>query len=102
LGNLSASPGHFWLVSQDREQGFIAINAALILFGVWCFLFPVRRDWPSAALVAWIWVGVEVINGIGHPMWSIVNGGYTPGVATAPVLLVVALIVARELRRNHR
>jgi uncharacterized membrane protein HdeD (DUF308 family) len=45
----------------------IALNAALILFGVWCFLFPIRRGWPSAALVAWLWVCVEVINGIGHP-----------------------------------
>ena len=90
------------LVSQDREQGFFAINVALIVFGVWCFLFPVRRGWPSAALVAWLWVGVEVVNGIGHPMWSIVNGGYTPGVATAPVLLVAALVVAKELRRNRR
>jgi hypothetical protein len=89
------------LVSQDREQAFIAINAALIAFGVWCVLFPVRRGWPSAALVAWLWVGVEVINGIGHAMWSIVNGGYSPGVATAPVLLVAALVVAKELRQNR-
>jgi hypothetical protein len=48
----------------------------------------------------WIWVVVELINGIGHPLWAFQIGGYAPGVATAPVLLVLALLVARELLRR--
>jgi hypothetical protein len=90
------------LVSQDREWGFIVINVMLVLLGVWCLVFPVRRDWPSALTVAWIWVVLELVNGVGHPLWSIQARGYTPGVATAPALLLLALWVARALRDQGR
>lgn len=86
------------LLSQDLERGFLVINVSLVAFGLWCFLWPVRRGWPSAVTLAWVWVGVEVINGIGHPLWTLRQGGYTPGVATAPVLLVLAVYLALQLR----
>jgi hypothetical protein len=90
------------LVSQDLERGFVALNVALVAFGVWCFMWPVRRDWPSAVSLAWTWVTIELINGVGHPLWSIRMGGYTPGVATAPVLFVVALYLAKQLSASRR
>jgi hypothetical protein len=90
------------LVSQDEEWGFLWINIALVAFGVWCFVWPIRRDWPTATGLAWTWVTIEVINGVGHPLWSLSMGGYTPGVATAPVLLVIALYLARQLRTIAR
>ena len=90
------------LISQDLERGFVVINVSVIVFGVWCFLWPVRRDWRSAAYLAWVWVAVELINGVGHPLWSLQEGGYTPGVATAPLLLLLALYLARELREVAR
>jgi hypothetical protein len=43
-------------------------------------------------------VAVEIINGVGHPLWTLRQGSYTAGVATAPVLLVIAVYLARELR----
>jgi hypothetical protein len=85
------------LVSTDRERGFVAINVALVAFGVWCAAVPVHRRWPSATALVWTWVAIELVNGIGHPLWSILQGGYTPGVATAPILLVLALVLARRL-----
>jgi putative acetyltransferase len=45
---------------------------------------------------------IETINGVGHPAWSIAQGGYTPGVATAPILLTVALYLALALSRTPR
>jgi hypothetical protein len=45
----------------------------------------------------WIWIAIELVNGVGHPLWSLVQGGYTPGVVTAPILLVLALVLARRL-----
>src|SRR5438093_12952729 len=86
------------LVSEDQERGFLAINVALVAFGVWCFVWPIRRDWPTAAVFAWMWATIEVSNGVGHPLWSLRMGGYTPGVATAPVLLVIALYLGQQLR----
>jgi hypothetical protein len=85
------------LFSQDLERGFLVINVSLVTFGLWCFLWPVRRGWPSAVPLGWFWVGIEVINGIGHPLWTLRQGGYTPGVATAPVLLALAVYVAVQL-----
>ena len=57
-----------------------------------------RRGWPSAAYLAWFWVAVQLINGIGHPLWTLRQGGYTPGVATAPLLLILAIYLARLAR----
>jgi uncharacterized protein with HXXEE motif len=88
------------LVSQDLERGFLIINVSLVAFGLWCFFWPVRRAWPSAVGFAWAWAGVEIINGIGHPLWSLRQGGYTPGVATAPLLLLLAANLAHQLLQD--
>jgi hypothetical protein len=85
------------LVSDDRARGFLAINVALVAFGFWCVVGPVRRRSPPAAGIMWTWVVIELMNGVVHPLWSVANGGYTPGVATAPVLFVLALTLARRL-----
>ena len=89
------------LISNDLERGFLIGNVALVVFGFWCFLWPIRRDWRIAVPLAWLWVGIEIINGIGHPLWSALQGGYTPGVATAPVLLVLAIYLASQLRASE-
>jgi hypothetical protein len=86
------------LISDDLERGFAIGNVTLVAFGFWCFLWPIRRDWRIAVPLAWLWVGIELINGIVHPLWSLRAGGYTPGVATAPLLFVVALYLAFQLR----
>lgn len=85
------------LVASDRQRGFLIINVALAVFGLWGYLVPLRRHWAAAAPLAWIWVGIELINGLGHPLWSLRQGGYTPGLATAPLLLVLALYLGRQL-----
>ncbi|HKP77301.1 MAG TPA: HXXEE domain-containing protein [Longimicrobiaceae bacterium] len=85
------------LFSSDLERGFVIFNLALVAFGFWCWLFPVRRGWASAAPLAWLWVGIELVNGIGHPAWSLLRGGYTPGLATSLILLPLALLVASRL-----
>jgi hypothetical protein len=59
------------MVSSDRELGFIAINGALVAFGLWCLLFPVRNAWPSASGFVWFWIVLEIINGVGHPAWAL-------------------------------
>jgi hypothetical protein len=88
------------LVSTDPERGFVAVNLALVAFGLWCVLWPVRRGWAVATTLAWGWAVVETINGVGHPLWALRQGGYTPGVATAPLLLVLAIHLARQAARE--
>ena len=89
------------LVSQDLRRGFIIANVALVLFGLWCFLWPLRRRWPSAPLFAWLWVTIEVLNGLGHPFFSLLGLRYVPGLFTAPLLLVLALYLAKQLRAEQ-
>ena len=86
------------LLSDDLRFGFLVGNAVLVTFGVWCYLWPVSRRWRSARAFAVGWAMVELVNGVGHPLWSVQQGGYTPGVATAPVLLVLAVALLSHLR----
>lgn len=88
------------LFSSDLERGFIIFNIGLITFGLWCWLWPARLGWRSARPLAWALVTIGLINGIGHPLWSFSRGGYTPGVATAPFILVTAIYLAKQLLRR--
>jgi hypothetical protein len=90
------------LISADREFGFVVINSGLVAFGWWCLIWPVRRNWLSAPRLIWFWIVIETINGIGHPAWSFAQGWYTPGVATAPILLALALYLSYLMRRTPR
>ncbi|MFQ5777580.1 MAG: HXXEE domain-containing protein [Terriglobia bacterium] len=43
---------------------------------------------------------IEVLNGIAHLAGAIVFGGYVPGAASAPLLLILGFFLLRELRRT--
>lgn len=103
--------GRFWesfpparfltgLVSSDREWGFMVLSSALVAFGLWCLAFPVHKEWPSAMRFIWFWIVLEIINGSVHPVWTLRQGGYTPGVVTAPILLGIALYLAFSVREG--
>ncbi|RPH69545.1 MAG: HXXEE domain-containing protein [Myxococcaceae bacterium] len=85
------------LVSSDLRRGFVIANGVLIALGLLCFLGPVRGSWRPARAIAWAWVGLEILNGTGHLGWSLLEGRYTPGLATAPLLVLLALHLARRL-----
>lgn len=85
------------LVSSNLEVGFLVINISLVVFGFACYFWPIRRGWPSAVAFAWLWVVIELINGIGHPVWAAVQRAYTPGLVTALILLPISLLLARRL-----
>lgn len=87
------------LFSNDPATGFIIFNIAFDAFGFWCYLWPVRRGWPSAVPLMWFWVVIETTNGIVHPAFSIAVGGYTPGLVTSLALLPLALLLWRRLVR---
>ena len=90
------------LISSNLERGFILGNVCIVAFGVWCYFWPVRRQWPVATSLLWIWIAVETINGVVHPLWSVLQGGYTPGVITAPVLFLLAGYLAKLVHAEAR
>lgn len=87
------------LVSTNPETGFLMINIGLFLFGLFCWIFPVRRNYLPARGLIWLWIIIEMINGIGHPLWAVYAGRYVPGLATAPILLLCTLYLCRLLLR---
>lgn len=85
------------LVSDDLAVGFALVNVGLVLFGLWCYTARVRPGHSSGPVFAWLWTVLELGNGIGHTALAWSQGGYFPGVATAPVLLAVSTYLAVTL-----
>ena len=90
------------LLSDDLARGFIIANAALVLFGLWCYMARVRTGHRSAVAWAWLWVFVECGNGVAHPVIALMRGAYFPGVATAPALLALSIYLAAQILRAGR
>ena len=85
------------IVSNDRALGFVTVNAALIAFGFWCYFARVRAGARTARFWAWGWVILECANGVGHSVIAISRGSYFPGVATAPLLIVLSVYLGYRL-----
>jgi len=88
------------LVAENLKTGFLLINIGLFIFGLWCWLLPIRRNYLYAPILIWFWIVIEMINGIGHPFWALYDGAYVPGLVTAPILLMQAVYLSRQLLRN--
>lgn len=89
------------LISSDLEAGFLVINVSVVIAGVCCYVWPIRLGWPSANFILWFWVALELANGVGHPVWSLSQGGYTPGLLTSLLLLPLAIVLAISLLRER-
>ena len=91
------------LVSNDLSLGFLVVNTALVTFGLWCWAVPVRRGGGAARGLAWFWTLLELGNGIGRSTLALSRGGYFPGFATAPLLLLFAAWLAvLQARQGNR
>jgi hypothetical protein len=90
------------LVSNDLDRAFLFLNVCIVTFGAWCCFWPVRRQWSVAPAILWLWIVVETINGLVHPLWSIRQGGYTPGVVTSVILLFLAVYLAKLVTQPRR
>jgi hypothetical protein len=88
------------LLSSDLALGFAIANIALVSFGLWCYLARVRKRHPSWRSWAWFWTVLEAANGTGHLIFAARQGGYFPGLATAPLLLGLSLSLGVALRKD--
>ena len=87
------------LFGTNRALGFAIANSAIVLFGVWCYVARIRRSHPGAVGYAWFWVCLEFANGVVHMILAGLEGGYFPGVATAPLLIAASCYLAVTLSR---
>ena len=90
------------LVSSNLALGFAIANVALVAFGFWCWAVPVRSGWRIATGVLWFWTILELINGLDHIVLALSHGAYFPGVATAPLLLLLSAWLAILQVRQSR
>lgn len=84
-----------------RPTGFAITNAALIGFGLWCYV-RIRRALPGSRGLAWFWAVIEILNSLAHGALALAAGGYFPGIATAPFLLATGLLLISNLRSEGR
>ena len=84
------------LVSNNPENGFVIVNISLFILLMLTWLTTFSKNVTAKPLL-WFWVILELINGIGHLVWGIIERSYVPGLATAPVLLVLSLITMKLL-----
>jgi len=87
------------LFSEDHRTGFLIANIGIFVIGISCWFLLYSKIQSTISIFVWVFVIIEIINGIGHPLWSIFQKSYTPGVFTAPFLLITALYLAGRLRR---
>lgn len=79
-------------------QSFALLNMSFIAVLLGSVPF-VRARKPLALGLAGFVAAMEVVNGIGHTAGAIWFRGYVPGVATAPFLFLMGVLVLRELFR---
>ena len=84
------------LVSNNLKNGFVIINISLFIVLMLTWLTTFSKS-SSAKPLLWLWAILEFINGIGHSVWAIMERSYVPGLATAPVLLILSLITMKLL-----
>jgi hypothetical protein len=87
------------LVSTNLKTGFIIINVSLFIILMLTWLTTFSKSYSTRGIL-WIWIILETINGIGHIIWAIIERSYEPGLATAPILLGLALWLARLLTKS--
>ena len=84
--------------SSDPAVGFVIFNAAVVAFGLWSWAVPIRLNRSAARPLLWFWAGLECANGVGHLVLGASNGGYFPGMLTAPLLLLFGAALGLALR----
>ena len=82
------------LFSSNLAHGFILANILVVLLGLWCYLFPLRRGSTYAGLIVWLWILLEFANGVAHIVLAIGSWSYFPGLMTAPLLLLTSSYLA--------
>jgi hypothetical protein len=90
--------GYTW--SGGRYITFNLIYLFLFSAAAWGAVRNVR----PAFLIVWFFTLIAGIgNGIFHPLVSVYQGGYFPGLVSSPLLLIIGILLFRELApRNQK
>jgi len=78
---------------------FVSFHAVLIVFGFWCYV-QVRRGGLKAREAIAAWVVIQGTTLVVHALWFIVDPGYQPGLATAPLFVATIAVAMTALKRE--
>ena len=80
---------------------FVTFNLTWI--GIWIVsISGLRSGWTIALFAAWFLAIAGMINGIAHPVMSIVFGGYFPGLVSSPFIAIACVRLWIRLREATR
>ena len=72
----------------------------LIWIAIWCLCAAFLRNQPRVlSFPLWFLAIASFLNGIGHPVLSIVSGGYFPGLWSSPFVGAAGFLLFRALSR---
>src|SRR5262245_45123517 len=85
------------LFSFDLRIGFIIFNSSFLILMVTTWLLTKKF---SLTALLWFWAIVEMLNGMAHIGWSILEKNYKPGLITAPFLLFCSIGLMRLMIKD--
>ena len=100
MGSISAGKTFKQSCGRKSQNMFFTKQYWAVHFWIMVLAASIRRNYLYAPILIWFWIVIEMINGLGHPFWALYEGGYVPGLVTAPILLMQAVYLSRQLLRN--
>jgi hypothetical protein len=85
------------LVSNDPDIGFIIINTGLFIVGFLSWIYISEKNNSKSLTLLLIFLTIEIINGIGHPLWALFKMQYEPGLFSALIILLLDIYLIRQL-----
>jgi len=90
------------LVSSDPATGFIIINTGLFIVGFLSWIYISKNNNSKSITLLWIFLTIEIINGIGHPLWALSGMQYVPGLFSAFIILLLDINLIRQLLKQRK
>ena len=75
---------------------FVSFNVAWLMIWSLC-VWGVAARHRAALFPLWFLSVACIANGVGHPSFSVLVGGYFPGLVTSPVVGVVGVLLVRQM-----
>lgn len=74
---------------------FVSFNLALL--AVWVWGLTLRLHQRFYAIMYWFLALASILNGVAHPTFSILVGGYFPGLYSSPVVAILGTLLLMRL-----
>lgn len=85
------------LFSANTAKGFIIINTGLFVAGILCWILISSKNGYKFQPFIWVFIIIEFINGIGHPIWGIYDWHYVPGLISSLIILPINIYLTIQV-----